>query len=96
MLGVLMPWIRTQNQFVGVRTPWTLKSELSWRKTHRLGGALFVLAGVVIIILGLISGLPTLVVVLPLLLVVVAVVVIYSYLVWKEDPESSSRGDADS
>ncbi len=26
------------NWFVGIRTPWTLSSDLSWRETHRLGG----------------------------------------------------------
>ncbi len=26
------------NRFVGIRTPWTLKSDETWRATHRLGG----------------------------------------------------------
>ncbi|MFK7846729.1 MAG: SdpI family protein [Rhodothermales bacterium] len=30
------------NYFVGIRTPWTLESEDNWRKTHRLGGKLWV------------------------------------------------------
>lgn len=33
------------NYFVGIRTPWTLANEEVWRRTHRLGGRLFVLAG---------------------------------------------------
>ena len=37
LLGALMGRICI-NWFVGIRTPWTLTSELSWRKTHRLGG----------------------------------------------------------
>jgi uncharacterized membrane protein len=91
VLGILMPRISHQTWFVGIRTPWTLTSELSWRKTHRLGGWLFVLAGLVTIVLGVVSDLPMLVVVFPLLLVVVAVLFIYSYIVWKEDPGSSSQ-----
>ena len=39
------------NWFVGIRTPWTLSSERSWSQTHRLGGYLFMAAGVVSIIL---------------------------------------------
>ncbi len=35
------------NYFVGFRTPWTLANEQVWQKTHRLGGKLFVLSGVV-------------------------------------------------
>jgi uncharacterized membrane protein len=36
----------TRNFFVGIRTPWTLVSDEVWLKTHRLGGKLFVAAGV--------------------------------------------------
>ena len=45
MIGNVMGKIRS-NFFMGIRTPWTLSSELSWRKTHRLGGWLFVMVGV--------------------------------------------------
>jgi len=34
-----------QNWFVGIRFPWTLSSENVWNRTHRLGGRLFVLSG---------------------------------------------------
>lgn len=34
------------NYFVGIKTPWTLASEEVWRKTHRLGGRLWVAAGI--------------------------------------------------
>jgi uncharacterized membrane protein len=37
----------TKNFFIGIRTPWTLASDEVWFKTHRLGGWLFVLAGLV-------------------------------------------------
>ena len=37
---------------VGIRTPWTLTSDLSWDRTHRVGGRLFVLEGIVFILLG--------------------------------------------
>ena len=33
------------NWFLGIRTPWTLSSDTVWRKTHRLGAWVFVLAG---------------------------------------------------
>jgi uncharacterized membrane protein len=38
-----------KNFFVGIRTPWTLASDEVWARTHRVGGWLFVLAGVAII-----------------------------------------------
>jgi uncharacterized membrane protein len=34
------------NFVLGVRTPWTLTSDIAWEKTHRFAGRLFVLAGV--------------------------------------------------
>jgi uncharacterized membrane protein len=40
------------NYFVGIRTPWTLANEQVWRKTHRLGGKIWVLAG----LLGLVAA----------------------------------------
>jgi uncharacterized membrane protein len=43
VLGSLMGKVRP-NWFVGIRTPWTLSSKLSWDKTHRLGGWLFIAA----------------------------------------------------
>ncbi|WP_400194155.1 SdpI family protein [Hymenobacter sp. B81] len=33
------------NYFVGIRTPWTLESPAVWTRAHRLGGRLFVGAG---------------------------------------------------
>ncbi len=34
-----------RNWFVGIKTPWTLSSDKVWRKTHKLGGVLFLFAG---------------------------------------------------
>ncbi len=36
------------NWFMGIKTPWTLSSEEVWNKTHRLGGKLFMLSGLLI------------------------------------------------
>ncbi|MEJ8756266.1 SdpI family protein [Pontibacter sp. H259] len=35
------------NYFLGIRTPWTLESETVWRKTHRLGGRLWIVGGAI-------------------------------------------------
>lgn len=34
-----------RNFFVGIKTPWTLASETVWVRSHRLGGRMFVAAG---------------------------------------------------
>ncbi|MDO8668299.1 MAG: SdpI family protein [bacterium] len=44
VLGNYMGKIK-MNWFMGIRTPWTLSSEEVWNKTHRFGGKMFILAG---------------------------------------------------
>ncbi|WP_422345095.1 SdpI family protein [Parasphingorhabdus sp.] len=76
-----------QNFMFGIRTPWTLSSELSWEKTHRIGARLFVATGVVSLITAL--ALPILafpVFIISLLLSVTACLVI-SYREWRNDPD---------
>lgn len=38
-----------RNWFVGIKTPWTLSSDNVWNKTHRVGGRLFVIWGLILI-----------------------------------------------
>jgi uncharacterized membrane protein len=47
-MGILCENIK-RNWFIGIRTPWTLSSEVVWEKTHKIGGRLFKIAGVVAI-----------------------------------------------
>ncbi|PLX27260.1 hypothetical protein C0583_04475 [Candidatus Parcubacteria bacterium] len=46
VLGNYMSKIKP-NWFMGIRTPWTLSSEEVWNKTHRFGGLVFILGGLV-------------------------------------------------
>jgi uncharacterized membrane protein len=46
----------TRNFFVGIRTPWTLASDEVWLRTHRFGGRLFVLAGLVLLVSAVLGG----------------------------------------
>jgi uncharacterized membrane protein len=39
-----------QNWLMGIRNPWTLSSENVWNKTHRLGGWMFIIFGLLIIL----------------------------------------------
>ncbi len=47
--GNFMPKVKS-NFYMGIRTPWTLSSDEVWRRTHRLGGRCFFLAGLIFII----------------------------------------------
>jgi uncharacterized membrane protein len=75
------------NFFFGIRTPWTLSSELSWSKTHRLGGKLFVILGLGTIVTGLLGPFVQFIWLLGGASLVVAVVLVYSYVVWRADPD---------
>ena len=86
-LGNVMTTVRSNFMF-GVRTPWTLSSERSWDRTHRLVGRLFVLAGVgfiaasllgrLLLVIGLLLGFMT---------SVLVVAFVCSYVVWRSDPD---------
>jgi uncharacterized membrane protein len=45
-IGILVENAK-RNWFIGIRTPWTLSSDKVWAKTHKLGGKLFKIAGVI-------------------------------------------------
>ena len=54
LLGNYLPKL-PRNFFFGIRSPWTLASEVVWIKTHRMGGMFFVAGGILIIILTLLG-----------------------------------------
>ena len=89
VIGNYMGKIRSNFMF-GVRTPWTLSSELSWNKTNRLAGKLLMALGLLMLILAFsgTTGMLLICSVGGLLMAIVAVSCIYSYLVWRNDPES--------
>lgn len=74
VLGNYMGKLR-KNFFIGIRTPWTLASDAVWERTHRLGGWLFMLAGLVTMV-GVLTGMPAW---LMLAAIVVAVLIPYVY-----------------
>lgn len=88
-LGNVMGKIRP-NWFVGIRTPWTLSSKASWNKTHRLGGRLFILMGLTIAASGLIRSNWAWIVMLVVVFAGVFSMIIYSWLVWRNDPDRIS------
>lgn len=78
-----------KNFFVGIRTPWTLTSDVVWERTHRLAGWLFVVAGLVWIVGGLQHASPVVLVVAALAAGFIPA--IYSYFLYRrvEGPASS-------
>lgn len=53
LIGNYLPKTR-QNRLLGIKTPWTLGNEVVWNKTHRLGGYLFFLNGMIYLLCAII------------------------------------------
>jgi uncharacterized membrane protein len=91
-MGNLLPRIRP-NWFMGIRTPWTLSSERVWRKTHRIGGYAFTIAGLVFIATAFIPmGTKGTAVMLGIIFPTVLWPVVYSYLEWRREKEDAGTG----
>ena len=83
-LGNTMPQIRP-TYFFGIKTPWTLENPDVWRKTHKFGGILFCIMGV-LFILSAFFGSELFVhgILVPVILGSVAVLYIYSYILYRK------------
>lgn len=88
VIGNYLPKVRP-NYMMGIRTPWTLASDVAWTRTHRVGGRVFVIEGLVLAALGLvgINGMTLVVAMLGGITILLVVTFAYSYQVWKADPE---------
>lgn len=82
VMGNYMGKLR-HNYFVGIRTPWTLADEDVWNKTHRFGGLLWVLAGLIGLIGSFIGGMWAFMMFLIPLLAASIAAVVYSYFAYK-------------
>lgn len=79
------------NYFIGFKLPWTLANDYVWKKTHRLGGWLMFLNGLLILISGFVwpNALGVIIIVTVVLLVVVPSV--YAYLIYKNHEKGHDK-----
>ena len=85
VFGNIMPKLK-RNSLVGLRTSWSMKNDVVWKKSQRFCGILFMLSGVVILIFCfLLEG--TLLTILSLVMLIAAAIVsvIYSYYAAKKE-----------
>jgi uncharacterized membrane protein len=85
IMGLLIPKVHP-NWFVGIRTPWTLTSDLSWERTHKIGGTLFVILGVLMIASTFLAPEVAIWILVAAALGITIFLFAYSYQVWKTDP----------
>lgn len=82
-IGILLNHSR-RNWFIGLKTPWTLSSDLIWDKTHKLGAKLFKLSGVLAIVGIFFHDYAILFVLVPVILFTIYLT-IYSYIEYKKE-----------
>jgi uncharacterized membrane protein len=89
-LGNVMNNIKP-NYFVGIRTPWTLESEDTWKATHRMAGKVWFAGGILLTILTLVlpSNIATVVFMVGILSIALMPVV-YSYIYFKNHPSEQN------
>jgi immunity protein, SdpI family len=73
-----------RNFWAGIRTPWTLASDIVWERTHRLGGWLFVLVGFIGLITSFFPPLRLIGLLIPVI-VVILILVVYSYIAYRRN-----------
>ena len=91
IMGNFMTKLRP-NFFVGIRTPWTLSSQEVWVKTHRLGGPLMIIGGLLMLLLILFVPVKQYIpfVLLPIALSITLITTVYSYLLYRKLPPGST------
>lgn len=85
-IGNTMPKFKS-NFYMGIKTPWTISSEEVWRKTHRLGGKCFFLAGLVSIICAFVPIANPVIFGIYLAVILIACLIpgIMSYIWWRQE-----------
>lgn len=87
VIGNYLP--KTRSSFIfGIRTPWTLSSDIAWEKTHRFGGPLFMATGVLGIAGAFLFDGIWLALQLSVLVFAASLIsIVYSYFAWKSAPD---------
>lgn len=77
-----------RNWFIGIRTPWTLSSDRVWKKTNRLGGKLFRIAGIAVMLGTFFPELTFFFIIGPALFIA-GFTTVYSYIEYQKDPKKT-------
>lgn len=67
------------NYFLGIRTPWTLESDVVWKETHRVAGILWFFGGLLVTVFSVILSNPELLFYIFIIIMAFLVVVPFAY-----------------
>ena len=79
-----------RNWFIGIRTPWTLSNDAVWDKTHKIGGKLFKISGIVVLFGIFFRNYALFFILVPVILVAIYTI-IYSYVEYQKELAKNSQ-----
>jgi len=88
--GNVMPKVQS-NWFIGIKTPWTLESEHSWFLTHRLGGWVMTVGGLILLLTSFFLPVQWLMISIIVFVIATLLLIPYSYFVWRGDAARASQ-----
>ncbi|RIV70766.1 SdpI family protein [Flagellimonas aequoris] len=78
------------NYFIGIRTPWTLESESIWKETHKLGGKVWFVGGLLVIVCSLLLNKEVNAkVFLGITIIITLIPIVYSYLLYRKEKQTA-------
>ena len=84
VMGNFMQTIKP-NYFLGMRTPWTLQSEVVWKKTHKIAGKIMIITGLIFAISFFVtSGRKLEIIIILSLILTIVIPFVYSYVIFKK------------
>ena len=89
IIGNLLPKIKP-NKTLGIKLPWTLKSDENWFATHRFGGKVWVIGGFLFLTMTFIPSQIAVWFLLAMIIAMVLIPVLYSYIYHKNHPKNDS------
>ncbi len=82
-IGNYLPKIK-QNRTLGIKVSWTLSNEENWNKTHRLGGKVWVVGGLVMLFSMFLPRAAMMLVAACVIIAVTTIPIMYSYCIYKK------------
>lgn len=80
-----------RNWFIGIKNPWALSSENVWNKTHRLGGRLFIVWGVLIAAAPWLSFQAAMTILIGGIALILIIINTYSFLIYRQEKKLNNK-----
>jgi uncharacterized membrane protein len=93
-VGNILPRVRPNN-VIGIRTPWALRNERTWTRTHRIEGYAVVLFGITLLATTLLDFQKTWRVILLGTVISILGLPVLSFFLWRSGPRSRQQRNSD-